>query len=110
MLDTSAFTVTLGSSSAFSTAGGGGGAGEITFTGTAREAIGTPRTRRPLRASARTTVVTLLGISTEAPWSPMATSVITHTLKQKFITLFSSTQMPIVHYNAPAPVLEDRLQ
>src|SRR5258707_9882472 len=103
MLDTSALTVTPGSGSALGAAGGGG-AGEITFSGTDREATGTLRTRRPLRASARTTVVTRLGgVSSEAPWSPIVTNVISPSLKQKFITLFSSAQTPISYYMAPGP-------
>src|SRR5713226_8351020 len=105
MLDTSALTVGPVSGSELGTAGGGGGAGEITFSGTDREATATLRTRRPLRASARTTVVTRLGgVSSEDPWSRMATNVIAPSLKQKFITLFSSAQTPILYYMAPGPV------
>src|SRR5258708_6897710 len=105
MLDTSALTVAPVSGSGLETAGGGGGAVETTLSGTDREATATLRTRRPLCASARITVVTLLeGVSTEAPWSPMATNVIAPSLKQKFITLFNPAQTPILYYRAPGPV------
>src|SRR5213593_1265300 len=106
MLATSAFTVALESGSAFETTGGGG-VGEITFSGTARAATTVPRTRRPLRASARTTVVTRFGGASvvEAPWSPNATNAMTYSLKQKFITLFNPAQnrefLIIRHYTAP---------
>src|SRR5207249_1224456 len=105
MLATSAFTVALESGSAFVTTGGG--VGEITFSGTARAATTVPRTRRPLRASARTTVVTRFGGASvvEAPWSPNATNAMTYSLKQKFITLFNPAQnrefLIIRHYTAP---------
>src|SRR5437899_12692015 len=83
MLATRSLTVALDSGSAF---GAGGGVGAITFSGTTREVTTAARIRRPLRASARTTVV-LFGVAvTEAPCSSKTTKVITHSLKQKLIT------------------------
>src|SRR5437879_1430066 len=85
MFATSAFTV--------EPATGGGGVEEITLSGTTREATTALRISRPLRASARTTVVTRRGGGSDgAPWSPKAGRARRPTFKQKFITLINPKQ------------------
>src|SRR5580704_6564033 len=93
ILATNSFTVTLGSGLAFGAAGGGGGAVETTFCGTTREATTVLRIRRPLRVSARTTVVIRVGAgSGGAPWSPKATNIMGTSIEQNRIALFNPRQ------------------
>ena len=64
------------------------------------EAITTPRTSRPLRPSARTTVVTRCGgTSGAAPLNPAAINPIDTSLKQNRIILFKQNK-PAYHYIA----------